>query len=136
MYASERNTTISTTYTVSDEPVDLIIDKIASVFEHSQKLSQKVKVISALKEIESQENGLESLTQEKRDLLYNAEKIIEQNKQVPKMLTLYKHILTQLYKSFHTLKGISNVQNMDTFADALENFDRQKITNLIKMDKY
>ena len=135
MYASERNISVSTKYTVSDEPVDLIIDKIASVFENSQKLSQKVKVISALKEIESQEKGLDSLTQEKKDLLYNADKILEQNRQVPKMLTLYKHILTELYKSYHTLKGISNVQNMDYFIDALEKFDRQKISNLIKMDK-
>lgn len=100
-------------------------------FETSKTLALQVKVIDALKEIENQENGLDHLSSDKKELLFNAEKIIKRNETIPKQLKLYKSMVVDLYKDFRLLKGNKGMPRLEELEQILEDFNKEKVINLI-----
>jgi len=132
--ATNQNSILSFDWKLVDESLDIIVDRLSLVFESSKKLSRKVSVISALKEIESQENGLEFLSADKRELLYNADLLQTKSESIPKMLRLYKNILIQLYVNYQTLLGNPSISAKSQFKAAMDNFNKEAILTIIKKD--
>lgn len=132
--ATNQNSILSFDWKLVDECLDIIVDRLSLVFESSKKLSRKVSVISALKEIESQENGLEFLSADKRELLYNADLLQTKSESIPKMLRLYKNILIQLYVNYQTLLGNPSISAKSQFKAAMDNFNKEAILTIIKKD--
>jgi hypothetical protein len=111
--------------------VKAIVQELENKFENSKTIALQVKVIDALKEIQNQEGGLDMLSSDKKDLLFNADKIIARNERIPKELDLYKSIIVNLYKDYRLLKGFKSVPKMEDIKKVLEDFDGEKLIGLI-----
>lgn len=116
---------------VNNRTLSFFLSQMEKVFEGSKTLALQVKVIDALKEIENQENGLDHLSQDKKELLYNAEKIKKKNETIPQQLELYKSMVVSLYRDYRLLKGNKGMPRLEELESILGDFDKEKIINLI-----
>lgn len=129
--AADQNKVISIQHDILDRTVKTIIQELEAKFENSKTIALQVKVIDALKEIQNQEGGLDMLSTDKKDLLFNAEKIIARNDRIPKELDLYKSIIVNLYRDYRLLKGYNSTPKMDDLKKMLDDFDADRILNII-----
>lgn len=71
------------------------------------------------------------LSADKKDLLFNADKIAARNERMPKELDLYKSIIMNLYKDYRLLKGFTSTPKMDELKEVLNDFNGSKIIGII-----
>ena len=130
-FAADQNKYLSIKTKVNDHTVGYILNQMEVVFGNSKTLALQLKVIDALREIQNQEGGLEMLSQDKKNLLFNADKIVKRNASIPKELEMYKSIIASLYRDYRLLKGHTSTPNMQTLKEYLKNFDKENILKLI-----
>lgn len=71
------------------------------------------------------------LSKDKKDLLFNSEKILERHERSPKEINLYKSIILNLYKDYRIMTGFKSTPRLEELRGALSDFNFDVIISLI-----
>ena len=112
-----------------------VLSQLEVGFEEAKTLALQVKVIDALKEIQNQEGGMEQLSEDKKELLFNSDKILKKNESIPKTLDMYKSIVLDLYKDYRTLNGRRTFPHLDQLKMSLKDFNKEDVLRIIMESK-
>ena len=118
---------------ILDESIEMNLSLIHPKLEEQYKLAKNIQLIDGLKELQMQEEDLNFLSEEYKEILGNAEKIKESFKSQPRKLHFLWGIIADLYSDTAIIKGIHDVSNhIPKLKQILNNYDYDELVQFFK----
>ena len=109
-----------------------VLDLLHEKLHYQHNLSERVKLIQALQEIEIQEQDISFLSTEFLDTLKNAKELEKENKVQPKRLEYLHSIVRRLMSDVLALKQESSQPKIPTLNQYLERYDIHQLKEFFK----
>lgn len=121
--ATKRKMNLNISCDLNEESVPNVLYRLHPKLEYQLLLAKRVQLIDGLKELETYEGDVEFLTEEYREILQNAEVLLQEFKKQPCHLERLYGMITDLYIDRHKFKG-QNVKNkLSQLIAILDNYD-------------
>ncbi|CAI2359386.1 unnamed protein product [Moneuplotes crassus] len=119
---------------IADESVETNLSLIHPKLEEQYKLARNVQLIDGLKELQMQEEDLNFLSDEYKEILGNAEKIKKSFESQPRKLHFLWGIIADLYNDIAIIKGIHDVSGqIPKLKQILNNYDFDELVQFFKL---
>eukprot|EP01006_Ploeotia_vitrea_P029031 TRINITY_DN61642_c1_g4_i1.p1 TRINITY_DN61642_c1_g4~~TRINITY_DN61642_c1_g4_i1.p1 ORF type:complete len:727 (-),score=80.93 TRINITY_DN61642_c1_g4_i1:42-2222(-) len=104
--ATQRKTQVKVTFDIKDETCSRVLELLHPRLKYQLQLSEKVKLINALQEIEMQEQDISFLSAEYKDILDKAKEIEKEHELQPRRLEFLHGIVRNLFLDKYKFKGM------------------------------
>ena len=116
-----------------EESVEMNLSLIHPKVDELFKLAVNVQLIDGLKELQMQEDDLNFLSDEYKEILGNADKIKKNFESQPRKLHFLWGIICDLYSDAAIIKGIHDVSSqIPKLKQILENYDFDELVQFFK----
>jgi Bardet-Biedl syndrome 7 protein len=113
--------------------IEVNLSLIHPKLEEQYKLARNVQLIEGLKELQMQEEDLNFLSEEYKEILGKAEEIKEKFKMQPRKLNFLWGIIADLYNDTAIIKGVHDVSGkMPKLKQILNNYDFDELVHFFK----
>jgi Bardet-Biedl syndrome 7 protein len=113
--------------------IEVNLSLIHPKLEEQYKLARNVQLIEGLKELQMQEEDLNFLSEEYKEILGKAEEIKEKFKMQPRKLNFLWGIIADLYNDTAIIKGVHDVSGkMPKLKQILNNYDFDELAHFFK----
>lgn len=131
--ASSKGRKIDIRSNIIDESIEVNLSLIHPKLEEQYKLARNIQLIDGLKELQMQEEDLNFLSDEYKEILSNAEQIKEQFKLQPRKLNFLWGVIADLYNDTAMIKGVHDVSpKMPKLKQILNNYDFDELVQFFK----
>ncbi|KAG2393054.1 hypothetical protein C9374_009631 [Naegleria lovaniensis] len=132
--ATERKTKVNISFEINDASFEYTISLLYPKLEYQLNLSEKIKFIDALKEIQIQEEDLSFLSSEYKSILDDSDVLLEDAKYQTKRLDFLNEILIRMFMDCLKFKRKNAQQYLPSFKQLLEsrNYNRDALSNCFK----
>jgi Bardet-Biedl syndrome 7 protein len=101
--------------------------------EDQYKLARNVQLIDGLKELQMQEEDLNFLSEEYKEILGNADKIKKKFESQPRKLNFLWGVIADLYNDTAVIKGVHDVSSqVPKLKQILNNYDFDELVHFFK----
>jgi Bardet-Biedl syndrome 7 protein len=132
--ANERKKRINTTYSISDETYTNVLAMMYPKVEYQLNLSDRIKLIEALKELQMQENDISFLAKDYIDVLDKERDLVEESIKQTQRLTFLYDVILKLYADkwkFKRQNGQKQIEQLKRILNSKE-FDLKSLQLLFK----
>lgn len=131
--ASQKSKRIDISSKIIDESVEYNLSLIHPKLEEQYKLARNVQLIEGLKELQMQEEDLNFLSEEYKEILATSESIKSKFKLQPRKLNFLWGIIADLYNDTAVIKGVHDVSSkMPKLKQILNNYDFDELVHFFK----
>ncbi|KAF0980758.1 hypothetical protein FDP41_013241 [Naegleria fowleri] len=133
--ATERKTKVNISFEINDHTFGHSISLLYPKLEYQLNLSEKIKLIDALKEIQVQEEDLSFLSPEYKSILDESDQLLEDSKYQTKRLDFLNEILIRMFMDCLKFKRKNAQQYLPPFKQLLES-RKYQLDTLISSFKF
>ncbi|KAL4229928.1 Bardet-Biedl syndrome 7 protein [Mactra antiquata] len=131
--ATKKKVRLDITYDINDDSIPYTLNLIHPKLEYQLLLAKKVQLIDALKELQVNENSVDFLSPEYRQILVDAEQLKLEYKRQPCHLERLYGMITDLFIDKFKFKGQNMKGRVPALLEVLDNYDLQTLVQFFEI---
>ncbi|KAL4450486.1 hypothetical protein ABPG74_019384 [Tetrahymena malaccensis] len=129
---NQRGTIVNVKWNINDKSIPHMIELLKPLFEDHKSQTIKLKIVPALKELKLQDEEIDFMTPEMKQILQNSDQILKDYGNLPQKIEYLKGIVSDLVFDRATLKELDDPSNkIDTIIQYLEKYDYDRVIKYI-----
>jgi Bardet-Biedl syndrome 7 protein len=125
--ATTRKMQVKSPFEIKDDTCANVLQLLHPKLQYQLSLSEKVKLIDALKEIEMQEQDVSFLSEQYKEILENHKSIEKEFEMQPRRLEFLHGIVKNLYNDKYKFKGQNVSHKLPVLQGLLEKYDLKEV---------